>query len=85
MFVLIDWFHAWLEDALYFVAKRFISDLNFDENVHEVLIRFITREYTFVLMISEEFLESENRYNLELIAIFKRMLENARVSINDII
>jgi len=84
----IDWFHAWPDDALYSVAKIFLSDVELGENDPETVVQFIAMAHSSVVKISAEYLESERRYNyatpksyLELINLFKSMLSQTRDSI----
>jgi len=83
--MIIDWFHAWPEDALLSVAKSFLSDVEVGDNTHDSIIQFIANAHLKVIQVSDEFLEAERRYNyatpksyLELISMFKSMLEKTR-------
>jgi dynein heavy chain len=80
---IIDWFHTWPDDALYSVAKSFLSDLDLGGNDPETIIQFIAQAHSSVIKISDEYLESERRYNyatpksyLEVINLFKLVLDN---------
>ena len=88
--MIIDWFHAWPDDALYSVAKSFLSDVELDGNDPEVIVQFIANAHSKVIKLSEEFLQAERRHNyatpksyLELISLFKSMLEKTRNMINN--
>ena len=88
--MIIDWFHAWPDDALYSVAKSFLSDLELDGNDPEVIVQFIANAHSKVIKLSDEFFEAERRHNyatpksyLELISLFKTMLERTRDMINN--
>jgi dynein heavy chain len=84
----IDWFHAWPDDALYSVAKSFLNDVDVGENDPEVIVQFIANAHSSVIKSSDEYLQAERRYNsatpksyLELISLFKAMLERRRTMI----
>jgi dynein heavy chain len=86
--MIIDWFHPWPDDALYSVAKSFLRDLDLGDNDPEIIVQFIANAHSRVIKISEEYLESERRYNyatpksyLELISLFKVMLDKTRNTI----
>ena len=86
--MIIDWFHSWPDDALYSVAKQFLSEVDLGGNDPETIVQFIASAHSKVIQISAEYLEAERRYNyatpksfLELINLFKTMLENTRNSI----
>ena len=86
--MIIDWFHSWPDDALYSVAKQFLSDVELDGNDPETVVQFIANAHSKVVALSAEYLESERRYNyatpksyLELISLFKNMLEKTRTTI----
>ncbi|KAK8861127.1 hypothetical protein M9Y10_012822 [Tritrichomonas musculus] len=86
--MIIDWFHAWPDDALYSVAKQFLSDVELDGNDPETVVTFISNAHSKVIQISAEYLEAERRHNyatpksyLELISLFKSMLDNTRNTI----
>ncbi|KAH0788142.1 Dynein heavy chain family protein [Histomonas meleagridis] len=83
--MIIDWFHSWPYDALYSVAKSFLSDVNLDNNDPETIIEFIANTHSKVIQLSTEYLETDRRYNyatpksyLEMISLFKTMLNNTR-------
>jgi dynein heavy chain len=88
--MIIDWFHTWPDDALYSVAKRFLDELDLGDNPTDTIVQFVANAHSKVIKISEEYLESERRYNyatpksyLELISLFKVMLERTRSTINN--
>lgn len=88
--MIIDWFHAWPDEALLSVAHRFLSECDLDGNPLDVIVQFIANAHSSVVKISSEYLESERRYNyatpksfLELISTFKTMLDKTRRQIID--
>ncbi|OHS95209.1 Dynein heavy chain family protein [Tritrichomonas foetus] len=88
--MIIDWFHPWPDDALYSVAKSFLSELELDGNDPEVIVQFIANAHSKVIKLSDDFFEAERRHNyatpksyLELISLFKSMLEKTRNMINN--
>jgi len=82
----IDWFHAWPQDALLAVANRFVSDIpDLDDKVKESLAQHMAFVHTAVGDASTAFLEAERRYNyttpksfLDLIDLYKTMLDKKR-------
>jgi dynein heavy chain len=86
--MIIDWFHRWLDDTLYSVAKGFLSDVDPDNSDPEVAVQFIANAYSRVIQVSVDYLEAELRSNyatpkwfLELISLFKAMFENTGLPI----
>jgi dynein heavy chain len=86
--MIIDWFHPWPDDALYSVAKSFLSDADLDDNDPEIAVQFIANAHSRVIQVSVDYLEAERRHNyatpksyLELISLFKVMLEKTRTTI----
>jgi dynein heavy chain len=84
----IDWFHRWLDDTLYSVVKSFLSDADLDDNDPEVAVQFIANPHLRVIQVPVDYSEAELRYNyatpkwfLELISVFKAMLENTCLTI----
>jgi dynein heavy chain len=79
---IVDWFHTWPDYAPYSVAKNLSSDLDLGGNGPKNHWQIIANVHLSVIKISDEYLESERRYNydtpksyLELIPLFKSTLE----------
>jgi dynein heavy chain len=85
----IDWFHPWPKDALLGVAKRFLADVDLgDEAVREGVTNFMPFSYEMVNKVAEEYLLQARRHYhttpksyLELIALFKQMLQTKRTDL----
>ena len=83
---IIDWFHPWPADALQSVSERFLGEVELGEDeVKDAIIRFMPFSFVEVNSASDRFLSNEKRYNyttpksfLELIALYKMMLQNKR-------
>ena len=79
----IDWFHAWPEDALLSVAAKFLADVEMKSpEIRSGIERFMPYSYKVVNEFSEKILDQERRYIyttpksfLELIKLFKVMLQ----------
>lgn len=78
----IDWFHAWPEDALLSVAAKFLADVEMaTDEIRDGIERFMPYSYKIVNKLSDLIFEKERRYVyttpksfLELINLFKQML-----------
>jgi dynein heavy chain len=86
--MIIDWFHPWPDDALYSVAKSFLADCELDGTDPETVVGFIANAHSKVIQVSADYLEAERRHNyatpksyLELISLFKAMLDKTRNTI----
>jgi dynein heavy chain len=86
--MIIDWFHPWPDDALYSVAKSFLADCELDNTDPETVVGFIANAHSKVIQVSADYLEAERRHNyatpksyLELISLFKAMLDKTRNTI----
>lgn len=87
---IIDWFHPWPAEALASVSERFLGDIEGGLGTEEhtkAIIDFMPFSFGLVNDMSAKFLERERRFNyntpksyLELIALFKSMLNNKRES-----
>lgn len=84
----IDWFQAWPEDALEMVAKKFLEDVDLDDNVRTECVNMCKFFHEDVRKLSEKFLEILRRHNyvtptsyLELILTFKKLLGQKRTEI----
>ena len=85
----IDWFQPWPELALYDVANRFLQEVDLGEPAaRESIVKFMPFSFGQVNMAAEDFKTFERRYNyttpksfLELIYLYKNMLEKERVSL----
>lgn len=87
----IDWFHAWPEDALLSVAQKFLADVEMDdESIRGGIEKFMPYSFKVVGKYSEMILEQERRavYTtpksfLELIKLFKVMYGKKYGEVND--
>jgi len=79
----IDWFHAWPEDALLSVASKFLADVEMaTPEIREGIEKFMPYSYKIVNQLSDLIYERERRFVyttpksfLELISLFKQMLQ----------
>ncbi|CAG9462750.1 unnamed protein product [Pedinophyceae sp. YPF-701] len=81
-----DWFHSWPHEALVSVAQRFLGDIPaIEDEVRENLAYHMAFAHQSVTTASTDFLTRSRRYNyvtpksyLELIALYKKLLEEKR-------
>ncbi|XP_051008480.1 dynein axonemal heavy chain 11 [Acomys russatus] len=79
----IDWFHAWPQEALVSVSRRFIEEIEGIEPQHKDSISlFMAYVHTSVKEMSAWYYQNERRYNyttprsfLEQISLFKSLLQ----------
>ncbi|KAM5271528.1 dynein axonemal heavy chain 11 [Ctenodactylus gundi] len=79
----IDWFHAWPQEALVSVSKRFIEEVEGIEALHkESVSLFMAHVHTSVSEVSARYYQNEKRHNyttpksfLEQISLFKSLLK----------
>lgn len=79
----IDWFHAWPDDALHSVAEKFLAEVEMaSEEIRAGIVGFMPFSFRVVNQYSDRILEQERRHVyttpksfLELIKLFKVMLE----------
>lgn len=82
----IDWFFPWPEEALLSVADKFLREVDLGgEEMHNRVVRFIASAHQSVNDASVEYKLTERRFNyttpksfLELITLYKTMLDNQR-------
>ncbi|XP_038934021.1 dynein axonemal heavy chain 11 isoform X4 [Rattus norvegicus] len=82
----IDWFHAWPQEALVSVSRRFIEEIEGIEPQHKDSISlFMAYVHTSVKEVSAWYYQNERRYNyttprsfLEQISLFKSLLKKKR-------
>ncbi|XP_031213696.1 dynein heavy chain 11, axonemal isoform X3 [Mastomys coucha] len=82
----IDWFHAWPQEALVSVSRRFIEEIEGIESQHKDSISlFMAHVHTSVKEVSAWYYQNERRYNyttprsfLEQISLFKSLLKKKR-------
>uniref|UniRef100_A0A8C5KUF0 Dynein axonemal heavy chain 11 n=1 Tax=Jaculus jaculus TaxID=51337 RepID=A0A8C5KUF0_JACJA len=82
----IDWFHAWPQEALVSVSRRFIEEIEGIEPLHRDSIGlFMAHVHTSVNEMSARYYQNERRYNyttpksfLEQISLFKNLLKTRR-------
>merc|ERR1711976_379526 len=87
---IINWFHAWPKDALYDVAKNYLSNIEFPiENAVEKIAENMAETHSSIDITNKEFLMQERRDNyttpksyLELIEFYKSKLSSKRKDIN---
>ena len=85
----IDWFHPWPADALQSVSERFLDEVELGtDEVKEAITEFMPFSFVVVNDASKVFLREQKRYNyttpksfLELIALYKSMLQKKRDSL----
>ncbi|KAM7121693.1 dynein axonemal heavy chain 11 [Molossus nigricans] len=79
----IDWFHAWPQEALASVSRRFIEDIKgIEPRDKDSISFFMTHAHTSVNEMSTKYYQNERRYNyttpksfLEQISLFKNLLK----------
>ncbi|CAH6779586.1 Dnah11 [Phodopus roborovskii] len=79
----IDWFHAWPQEALVSVSRRFVEEIEGIEPQHKDSISlFMAHVHTSVREMSAWYYQNERRYNyttpksfLEQISLFKSLLK----------
>lgn len=82
----IDWFHAWPQDALLSVAEKFLAEVEMDsEEIRAGIVKFMPYSFGMVGEFSEKIMIEERRpvYTtpksfLELIKLFKVMLNKKK-------
>ncbi|XP_027272227.1 dynein heavy chain 11, axonemal isoform X2 [Cricetulus griseus] len=82
----IDWFHAWPQEALVSVSRRFIEEIEGLEPQHKDSISlFMAHVHTSIREMSACYYQNERRYNyttpksfLEQISLFKSLLKKKR-------
>lgn len=87
----IDWFHPWPQDALYSVAKKFLEETDMpSDEVRESIVRFMPFSFTVVNKYSDQIKAIERRFVyttpksfLELVKLFKSMLEKKMSRLED--
>jgi dynein heavy chain len=87
----IDWFHAWPEEALLSVAEKFTKDLDLvNDEVRDAVVRFMPFSFRSVNEASAKILEIEKRHVyttpksfLELIKLFSVMLTKTKTELED--
>jgi dynein heavy chain len=85
----INYFHAWPEQALISVADRFVAPLeNIDDSVKKSLAQHMAYEHLSSDEQGKLYLQTQRRYNyvtpksfLELIEFYKSLLVNRRASV----
>jgi len=86
---IIDYFHPWPHDALVSVADRFLEEVYLgSDEVKKALAVHMAEEHMSVTRTSEEYLETQRRYNyvtpksyLELIGFYKFLLDAKRTDV----
>jgi len=85
----IDWFTEWPSDALESVAKRFLSDVEMEEETRMSCVSMCISMHENVAELSGRFLSETRRHNyvtptsyLELINTYKTLLKHKREQIN---
>jgi dynein heavy chain len=87
----IDWFHAWPQDALLSVASKFLAEVEMDsEEIRTGIENFMPYSFNVVDKYSKIILEQERRnvYTtpksfLELIKLFRTMFEKKKGDLQD--
>lgn len=84
----IDWFQSWPEDALEVVAKRFLEDIELEEQERAGCVRMCKSFHQSTRKLSEKFLSNLGRHNyvtptsyLELISTYKTLLAKKRATV----
>uniref|UniRef100_G1PM87 AAA+ ATPase domain-containing protein n=1 Tax=Myotis lucifugus TaxID=59463 RepID=G1PM87_MYOLU len=86
----IDWFHAWPQEALVSVSRRFIEEINGIELLDKDAISlFMAHVHTSVNEMSTRYYQNERRYNyttpksfLEQISLFKNLLKKKQKEVS---
>ncbi|XP_015413618.1 PREDICTED: dynein heavy chain 11, axonemal [Myotis davidii] len=86
----IDWFHAWPQEALVSVSRRFIEEINGIEPLDKDAISlFMAHVHTSVNEMSTRYYQNERRYNyttpksfLEQISLFKNLLKKKQKEVS---
>ncbi|XP_034877289.1 dynein heavy chain 11, axonemal [Mirounga leonina] len=87
----IDWFHAWPQEALVSVSRRFIEETKGIEPLDKDSISlFMAHVHTSVNEMSTRYYQNERRYNyttpksfLEQISLFKNLLKKKRKEVSE--
>lgn len=86
----IDWFLPWPSQALEAVATRFLQAVDIPEENREAIIQHMIKVHLSVGEYSQNFEQELRRYNyvtpknyLDYIAMYKKMLDNNRKSLDD--
>ncbi|CAF4262296.1 unnamed protein product [Rotaria socialis] len=81
----IDWFTSWPEDALEMVAKKFLEEVELEDEVRSNCVLMCKTFHENIRVLSELFLQQLSRHNyvtptsyLELILTFKDLLRTKR-------
>ncbi|PNJ55828.1 DNAH11 isoform 5 [Pongo abelii] len=87
----IDWFHAWPQEALVSVSRRFIEETKGIEPLHKDSISlFMAHVHTTVNEMSTRYYQNERRHNyttpksfLEQISLFKNLLKKKQNEVSE--
>lgn len=87
----VDWFHAWPQNALESVSKRFLSEVDVvPEKILESISVFMAYVHETVNEMSQVYYQNEKRHNyttpksfLELISLFTKLLVQKNVEFKD--
>ncbi|CAF4568450.1 unnamed protein product [Rotaria sp. Silwood1] len=81
----IDWFTSWPEDALEMVAKKFLEEVDLEDDIRANCVLMCKTFHENIRVLSQLFLEQLSRHNyvtptsyLELILTFKDLLRTKR-------
>ena len=87
----VDWFTLWPPDALHFVSKSFLKDIQFTEAELDGCTRVSEFFHTSATELADEAYDSETLFNcvtpatfLELNSLFKTLLQAKRNEVDDI-
>ena len=87
----VDWFTLWPPDALHFVSKSFLKDIQFTEVELDGCTRVSEFFHTSATELADEAYDSETLFNcvtpatfLELNSLFKTLLQAKRNEVDDI-
>ncbi|XP_066096637.1 dynein axonemal heavy chain 11 isoform X2 [Saccopteryx bilineata] len=86
----IDWFHAWPQEALVSVSRRFIEEIEgIEPLVKDSISSFMAHVHTSVNDMSTRYYQNERRYNyttpksfLEQISLFKHLLRKKQEEVS---
>lgn len=86
----INWFHAWPQDALFDVARNFLSQVEFpDQSLVAKIAKNMAQLHVNIDQVNKQFLLQERRYNyttpksfLELIDFYTKKLSQGREDID---
>ncbi|CAF0750041.1 unnamed protein product [Didymodactylos carnosus] len=87
----IDWFMSWPQDALEMVAKKFLEEVELEDDIRAHCVVMCKTFHEHIRLLSQRFLSELSRYNyvtptsyLELILTFKDLLRIKRTEVQSL-